>query len=516
MDNQDEIVAFLSEGTSYGNSDLKVDRIETHISIVFLVGDRAFKLKRAVRNSYLDFSTVEMRRKSCKAELELNRRTAPSLYVGVNAITREPAGQLAFSGKGTIVDWVVEMRRFSQMDLFDNLAESGELTPHLMRDLADVVARFHATAEAVFDQGGSEGMKKTIAGNNVNLVQSCPPLVASRVQQLFVTSMAKLSMMEDLLDKRQAFGMVRRCHGDLHLRNVCLFEGRPTPFDCIEFNEEISRIDVLYDLAFLLMDLIYKDLGSLANTVFNRYLDMTDDLDGLPALPLFMSARAAIRAHVAVSTGKIKNSDFAAKSAQSYLSIAETLLHQHPPCLIAIGGFSGVGKSTIAQAAAPYFQPAPGARVIRSDVLRKRLFEVEPEKRLPPHAYEKEVTGRVYDAMYDQAIKSLHSGYTAIVDAAFLQQDERVRIATAAEASRVPFVGFWLQAPSQVLDARLSARRGDASDADTLVLQQQLKSDLGTINWHRIDATRVVDIPSFMTTIQSYFDPPALNPAASN
>ena len=502
MDDQTEVIAFLSQGATYGKPDLMVERIETHISIVFLIGDRAYKLKRAVCFSYLDFSTAAMRGRFCEAELEFNRRTAADLYLRVRAINRGVNGGLAFDGAGDIVDWVVEMQRFSQSELFDNLAELRKLSPQLMVDLTNVVVRLHATAHTELDYGGRAGLEANIIENNANLGRACPPLDKAQVQGIYAQSMGKLSAIGELLDARRARGRVRRCHGDLHLRNVCLFDNRPTPFDCIEFNNAISCIDVLYDLAFLLMDLVHRDLDGLANVVFNRYLDLTADLDGLPALSLFMSVRAAVRAHVLAAQNQRNPPVLAVRDSQSYLSLAGTLLRPQPACLIAIGGLSGVGKSTIAQALAPSFPPAPGARVIRSDVLRKSLFDVAPETKLPSSAYGTETTERVYSIMYNQAKGSLAAGYTAIVDATFLRQGERIRIAGAAELSGVPFVGLWLEAPSGILEARLSARSGDASDADLLVLQQQLKTDIGAIDWYRIDATRKIDVTSFMTMLK--------------
>jgi uncharacterized protein len=487
MDNQSEVISFLSEGASYGKPGLTVERIETHISIVFLIGDRAYKLKRAVRFSYLDYSTTAMREGFCKTEFELNRRTAASLYLRLRTITRELGGNLAFDGDGIILDWVLEMQRFSQGALFDRLAEARRLTPDLMRDLTDVIVEFHAAAEVTRNHGGRAAIEETIVSNHANLLKSC--LDSYQVQQLNSASMLRLSTMGSILDTRRDGGRVRRCHGDLHLGNICLFQGRPTPFDCIEFSDDISCIDVLYDLAFLLMDLVRRDLNALASVVFNRYLDFTDDLSGLAALPLFMSVRAAVRAHVLGARSRQHPSIGTSSDARSYLSLAARLLGPHSPCLIAIGGLSGVGKSTLAQVLAPDFPPAPGARLIRSDVLRKRLFNVPPETRLPPSAYETAQTERVYRALHDQAIASLAAGYTAITDATFLREDERRRVAACAEVNGVPFVGLWLEAPSDVLIARIGARGRDASDADMLVLQQQLKVDTGSIGWHRIDAT---------------------------
>ena len=490
MDDQRDVISFLSEAESYGKAGLTLERLETHISMVFLIGDRAYKLKRAVRFSYLDYSTAARREWFCKAEFELNRRTAPALYLRVRAITREAGGNLAFDGDGTVLDWVLEMQRFAQDGLFDRLAEARKLTPELMRELTAVITEFHAAAEVTRDHGGRAAIEQTIGDNHANLLESCPPLDSHQVQRLYAASMLKLSTLGPLLDSRRDAGKVRHCHGDLHLRNICLFEGRPTLFDCIEFSDALSCIDVFYDLAFLLMDLIHRDLHDLANIVFNRYLDLTADLDGLAALPLFMSVRAAVRTHVLAAQDRQHPSRRTSGDAHAYFSLASSLLCPHPPCLIAIGGLSGVGKSTLAHELAPGFAPAPGARLIRSDVLRKRLFDVAPETRLPPSAYETKTTERVYRGLHEQATASLAAGYTAIVDATFLQKEERTRIAASAASSHVPFIGLWLEAPSEVLAARIGTRGRDASDANLRVLQQQLKIDTGPIGWCRIDATR--------------------------
>jgi aminoglycoside phosphotransferase family enzyme len=494
MDDQNEVISFLAKGANYGKPGSTVERIETHISIIFLVGDRAYKLKRAVRFSYLDYSSPALRKKYCLAEFELNRRTAPALYLRVHSITRTPDGELEFDGNGNAVDWVLEMHRFAQSDLFVELADSNKLTPELMRDLTDVIAIFHTAAETTPQYGGRQGLEETIAGNNSNLSSSCPPLDAQEVRALYETSMEKLSAVGKTLDARRDGGRVRRCHGDLHLRNICLVDGRPTLFDCIEFSDALACIDVLYDLAFLLMDLVKRDLNELASVVFNRYLDLTSDLDGLAALPLFMSARAAVRAHVFAAQNQQHPSTEILCDARSYLLLATTLLRPHAPRLIAIGGLSGSGKSTLAQRLAPDYPPAPGARVIRSDVLRKRLFNVAPETKLPPSAYEPAVSKLVYESLEHQAAAAIAAGYTAIADATFLREEERQRIAEVARRADVPFEGFWLEAPKEILESRIGARLRDASDADTSVLRQQLTYDVGQIGWRRLDATRDLSV----------------------
>jgi uncharacterized protein len=491
MDDQSETVAFLADGASYGLPGAPVEQVVTHCSHLFLVGDRAYKLKRAVQFTYLDYSTPMLRERFCRAELTLNRRTAPNLYVGVHRVTRRATGGLALDGQGEAVDFLLEMRRFREEDLFDRMAEGQRLTPALMRELADEIALFHRDAEITPGFGGAAALERTLAINHDNLVLAAPPLDLATIDRLRRTSTAQLADIAALLDARQRAGKVRRCHGDLHLRNICLHEGKPTLFDCIEFSDDFACIDVLYDLAFLLMDLTQRGLDAHASLVFNRYLDRSGESDGLLALPLFLSTRAAVRAHVAgtlVRAGPPPQAAEAAASARAYLALALKLLEPYPPCLVAVGGLSGSGKSTVAQALAVAFPPAPGARLLRSDVMRKRLAGVAPETALPRESYSQGSAQRVYAALYEEAAATLGVGYSVVVDATFLRQEERQAIAAVANEAGVPFIGLWLEAPREVLARRIAGRYGDASDADLTVLNWQLGRDPGTVVWQRVDA----------------------------
>jgi aminoglycoside phosphotransferase family enzyme/predicted kinase len=488
---QAAVIAFLADPASYGVE--SVERIDTHAAIVFLAGDRAFKLKRAVRFSYLDYSTLAARERSCRAELTLNRRTAPDLYEEVRPIARDRDGRLSFGGTGTVVDWVVVMRRFDQDTLFDRMAESGRLTLPLMLALAEQIARFHAEAEIDREAGGAQGLAASVASDARNLRAAVPEIFeAAAVDSLIAATQAELARHAELLEARRRAGKVRHCHGDLHLRNICLVEGRPTLFDCIEFNPAISNIDVLYDLAFLLMDLDARRLQALGNAVFNRYLDDRDEGDGLPALPLFLSVRAGVRAHVTAAAAR-QQPDVGARrqlveQARAYLSQAVDLLQPRPPCLIAVGGLSGSGKSSVAYGLAPALGQVPGARVLRSDVLRKNFFGVASAQRLPPSAYGEDVTARVYRRMREEAAAVLAAGRCVIADALHARPAEREAVADVARAAGVPFVGLWLEAPAAVLTARIAARRDDASDATVDVLKRQLAYDLGPMSWTRVDA----------------------------
>jgi aminoglycoside phosphotransferase family enzyme/predicted kinase len=494
LDDQRDVIAFLGWPSSYGPGIERVEIIETHVSLVFLAGDRAYKLKRAVKLPYLDFSTDERRREACEAELALNRRTAPALYLNIRRLGRDATGTVCFSDKGPAVDWVVVMRRFDQALLFDALAKSGGLRTRLMDALADHIGQFHRTAERRFDQGGAAAMRDIAEENHRCLVDAPRAGFArERIDGIREKWRRGVEAVAGLLENRRAAGKVRRCHGDLHLRNICLVDGEPTLFDCLEFSDALASIDVLYDLAFLLMDLEHRRLAHLANRVLNRYLDHTGEDDGLMALPLFLSLRAGIRAHVtATALEQAGSPDRAAEMAAEalgYLDLAHRFLEPQPCRLVAVGGLSGSGKSTLAAGLAPELGLRPGARVLRSDVTRKLLLGVMPETRLPAAAYTPDVTRRVYDTLRQAAATALAAGCSVIIDAASLLPAERRSFAEAARNAGVPFSGLWLEAGAEAMAGRIRDRRGDASDATPEILVRQLAHDPGEIDWARIDCS---------------------------
>jgi predicted kinase len=292
-----------------------------------------------------------------------------------------------------------------------------------------------------------------------------------------------------LLDQRARDGFVRHCHGDLHLGNIVLLDGVPVLFDCLEFDEALATIDTFYDLGFVLMDLVHLDLGGLAQRLLNGYLDATWDDAGTALLPLFLSCRAAIRAKVAGFGAGEQPGAAEAGEARAYLDLARRFLAPAPPRLLAVGGISGTGKSTLARALAPGLGAIPGAVVLRSDVTRKKLFDAAPTERLGPEAYSEDVSRKVYDALLARAAALLRAGHSAIVDAVSLDHRDRARIEQVAADAGVPFQGFWLSAPAQTLLARVRARKGDASDATETVLEAQLQVDPGAMSWQQLDAS---------------------------
>lgn len=485
---QDEVVAFLTSDAGFGYRAAAPQLVETHISLVILSGPHAIKLKRAVRLGYVDFSTPERRLAACERELELNRRTAPALYKAVHRITRETNGGLALNGDGALVDAVVEMARFDEAGLFENLAVQDAISKPVLTRLAGRIAAFHAGAEIDLSSNGSSRIAAVLHINERAFATTdvFPPEKLEALRSTFRTRLAALS---DLLDARARTGKVRRCHGDLHLRNICLIDGEPTLFDCLEFDEGMATTDILYDVAFLLMDLWHRDLRAEANLVFNRYLDACDEEDGLPLISFLMAVRAAVRAHVSATQAQAGATAVARREeANAYFQLAQDLLRSHPAKLIAVGGLSGSGKSTVAAALAPEINPAPGARILASDRIRKHLFGVAAETRLPTDAYRPDISETVYVELADRAARIAGRGHAVVADAVFDRPEERVRIENAAISADAPFQGLWLDADPERLIARVRSRTGDVSDATPEVVASQLNHALGTITWARVQA----------------------------
>jgi aminoglycoside phosphotransferase family enzyme/predicted kinase len=464
-------------------------RIDTHISHLLLGQERVFKVKRAVRTPYLDYSTVALRVAACRREVELNRRTAPSLYRGVVLVSRDESGKLRIGGDGELVEVAVEMERFPDDALLDRAVQEGRAGPREIEALAAALARFHGQATVDGTRGGAAGMARVLDINEAGLAAAglVDTALADEVAGFFRSA---LSGHAEALDRRRREGRVRHCHGDLTLRNIALIDGQPTPFDCIEFDDDLATIDVLYDLAFPLMDLWHRDRRDLANRLFNRWCDATGDTRDLALLPFFMAVRAAVRAHVmgrqALDHGA-EQSGIGAE-ALAYLELAVGLLQPAPARCVAVGGLSGSGKSTVAAALAPDFGLAPGARVLASDRTRKRLFGVDPTTRLPPEAYEPEVSARVYAELMQGGAAVLAQGHAAVLDAVFDREADRAEAAAVAQRAGVPFAGLWLDTAARTRERRVAARSGDVSDATVEVVAAQSARELGSMSWTIVPA----------------------------
>jgi hypothetical protein len=488
---QSEVAAFLADPATHGGA--PVERFDTHGAMVFLAGERGYKLKRAVHYPYMDFSTPDKREAACRAELRLNRRTAPQIYLAAEPVRRAGDGGLRLGGDaGEIVDWVVVMRRFDQDRLLDRMAERGALTPELIEELTDHVVALHAEAERHPDTA-AETLDAVVQGNLADLREEPAVFDPDAVAALTGAAHSALDATAQLRRRRAADGFVRHCHGDLHLRNVVVLEEGPVLFDAIEFNDALAIVDVLYDFAFLLVDLDFEGRRGLANRALNRYLAATLDYEGLAALPLWLSTRAQIRAKVLSSVAANLEDEAAAaeqrRLAAAYLHLALAYLRPGPPQLVAIGGLSGTGKTTVARGLAPELGPAPGAVILRSDVTRKRLLGKPETEKLGQSAYTAEVTDRVFNSIAERAETVLRAGHAAIADAVYVLPEQRARIAEAAERAQVPCHGLWLAAPLETRLERVDGRSGDASDAGRKIAEKQERYHAGPIEWPEVDAS---------------------------
>jgi uncharacterized protein len=485
---QERIFAFLTDPVTHPQA----KRIDTHAASVFLEGSRALKIKHAVRFPFLDYSTLEKRKTACDEEIRINRQFAPQIYRRVVPITRNDDGSLSIDGTGAPVEYAVEMTRFDERQTIDHLAEAGPLDPGLVEAIADAIAASHAAAPRMPAEHWIESIPQFIA-DSIAAFRAAACFPADDINELAKTSQLAFFHVHGLLKQRGRQGHVRRCHGDLHLANIVLIEQMPVLFDAIEFDEKVASIDVLYDLAFPLMDLLRYGRQAEANALLNRYLSITSDenLGALAAVPLLLSIRAAIRAHVLLARLGQSNPEKTAivEMARAYFELARALIHPPAPMLIAVGGLSGTGKSVLARGLAPFIGPQPGAVVVRSDVLRKQLFGVRETERLPADAYLPEVSERIYDALGQDAAHIVSQGHSAVVDAVFAREAERAAIEDAARRLGIRFVGLFLVADLETRQNRVSRRGPDASDATAEVAGLQEKYNIGALDWASIDAS---------------------------
>ena len=490
---QRDVFAFLQDPATYGRTE-PVIRIDTHGAAVFLAGPDVYKVKRSVRFPFMDFSTLEKRRAACEAELVVNRDNAPDLYLGIVPITCD-GGVLHLGGSGEIVEWAVHLRRFDENATLDRLATNGPFSAELIDKLAQAIVAAHRRAPLRAGDVATRTLRCLLHETVDELGAAADIFPPDQVAMFGAAICAAFDQAEPLLLRRGERGQVRRCHGDLHLGNLVLIDDAPVLFDALEFEEAIATCDILYDLAFLLMDLSKRRLHDNANRLFNRYLSFSDDeasqIEGLAALPLFLSFRAAIRAKVIADQFRLDSRRNKLRGeALSYFDAAIGFLVPVPPQLVAIGGLSGTGKTTLAIAIAPSLGRAPGALHLRSDVVRKHRFAVAETARLPGTAYKADISAVVYDTLNELAETALRAGQAVVVDATYLLAEERDAIAAVAARAGVPFMGLWLEAPTEMLVRRVTDRRRDASDATASVVVSQAKQAVGTLTWHRMDTSQ--------------------------
>ena len=479
------LIRNLLDPAAYDHPVAAVELLETHISWLLLTGEYAYKIKKPVDFGFLDFSTLAQRRHYCQEELRLNRRLAPALYLAVVAITGSPAAP-RLSGPGSAIEYAVKMRQFSQESLMTRVLARGRLQPEQLDTLAGHIAAFHAQAECAGPDspyGTAENVWQPVAQNFAQIRPHLSnPDQLARLQSLQEWSEAAYHRLRDTLAQRKAQGFIRECHGDLHLGNMVLLDGRITPFDCLEFNAGLRWIDVMSEVAFLTMDLHARGHPALAHRFLNRYCESSGDYSGLRLLRFYQVYRALVRAKVAclrLTQSGLNETEAAAtrRDAHRYLALAQDYTRSTPRPLLITHGLSGSGKTHNTQD----LVETHGAVRIRSDVERKRLFGLPPGARshagLDQGLYRPEASRRTYERLAALAQEVLEAGLPVIVDATFLKREQRAAFRALARRLGLPFIILDFQAPPALLRQRIKARAAaerDASEATVAVLERQL------------------------------------------
>lgn len=472
------VSSFLSSPSAFDDGTVEVKTISTHASIVFLGRSLVYKIKRPVQYDYMNFSTLEKRKANCDNEFALNKAIAPSLYLSVCAITLEKNGDLKIDGEGEPVEWAVSMQRFPEEQVLKNLALKNNFQKEQAIELGQSIASYHKSLPPLKVLDGASRIDEVIK----ELDRSLKPLEGLyegfQTSSLLGALRAAFADCQAELDQRGQMGFVRRCHGDLHLNNIVMTANGPVPFDALEFDERLATIDVIYDLSFLLMDLLHMGLKRQANIVLHRYALNAWELmsrGGFKILPLCLSIRSAIRAMVLGQQASLSEpaDKTILKEAKSYLSLANELLERPPQALLTVGGLSGTGKSTLAVELAALKTAPLGAVLLRSDLERKEMLGVSEFEHLSVENYSSEMSSRVYDQMLKKAEQILTEGQSVILDAVFLSKTERDRANGLANTRGVSFCGLYLDAPLPNLLSRVGARSNDASDADQAVVKKQ-------------------------------------------
>lgn len=454
-----------------------IQLIQTHVSYVFLTGDYAYKVKKPVNFGFLDFSTLDRRQHFCQEELRLNQRGAAVLYLEVLPIT-QTGDQFALNGTGEPVEYSLKMRQFPQEDLFLAVFERGELTEAAMMDLGQILAQFHAQS-AVNDHIRTFGEVAQIRqAFDENYAQTEQYIGGPQTQAQFDATKQYTDRFfaerQDLFASRIQHDQIRECHGDLHLRNICRWQGQTLLFDCIEFNEPFRFVDFMYDVAFTVMDLEARQRPDLGNAFLNTYIEQTGDWEGLQLLPLYLSRQAYVRAKV---TSFLLNDPTipeavkqdANQTATEYYQLAYDYTKPRQGQLWVMSGLSGSGKTTTARQLARKLN----AIHIRSDAVRKHLGGIALQDRGGPELYTAEMTQKTYDRLLELGVILAQQGFPVILDAKYDRQALRAAVMAEAEAHQLPLKIVHCTAPLEVMQERLQQRTGDIADATVEILKQQ-------------------------------------------
>ncbi|MFB2937713.1 AAA family ATPase [Aerosakkonemataceae cyanobacterium BLCC-F154] len=452
--------------------------IQTHVSFVLLTGDYAYKLKKAVNFGFLDYSTLELREHFCRQELEMNKRGAAEIYLQVLPITQGD-NKFELAGSGEAVEYALKMCQFPQDNLLINLFQQGKLTEEMVEDLGRLVAQFHSkcpTNDYILSFGEVAQVRQAF---DENYAQTAKYIGLAQTQEQFDATKEFtdnfFATKQEVLTSRIKNRKIRECHGDLHLGNICLWDGKILLFDCIEFNEPFRFVDVMYDVAYGVMNFFVGGHRDLANAYLNTYLEESGDWEGLQVLPLYVSRQAYVRAKITsflLDDPSIPDADKeqAKFAATQYYKMACDCTKLGQGSLIMMSGVSGSGKSTVAKKIARQ----NNAIHIRSDAVRKHLAGVSLSEKGGEDLYTPEMTERTYSRLLELGILLASVGHSVILDAKYDRQSLRQPVITAATKNHLPLQILHCTAPEAVLRDRLNSRTSDISDATANLLTSQL------------------------------------------
>ena len=450
---------------------------QTHISYVLLTGDYVYKLKKPVNFGFLDFSTLDKRQHFCAEELRLNQRGAPELYLEVLPVT-QVENQYQLSETGQPVEYVIKMRQFPQEALFIKMFEQGKLSETHMEELGRVVAQYHALAQTndYIRKFGEVAQVRESINENYELSKNYigGPQTQAQFEETKQYTDGFFAQRPELFVSRIENNWIRECHGDLHLRNICLWQNKILLFDCIEFNEQFRFVDVMYDAAFVMMDLEARQRSDLGNAFLNTYVEQTGDWEGLQVLPLYLCRQAYVRAKVNSlllddpSVPGSAKSEATATAAQ-YYQLASEYTKPRLGKLILMSGLSGSGKSTVARQLARQM----GAIHIRSDAVRKHLAGIPLTDRGGDELYTAQMSQKTYERLLFLGIMLANQGFSVILDAKYDRQQLRSIAIAQAQFHQLPLQILHCSAPVEVLRDRLEKRTNDIADATADLLSGQ-------------------------------------------
>jgi len=504
LDMQEVLLQNLQQAQLFPHTVDRFTLLQTHISWVLLTGPYAYKFKKPVNLGFLDFSTLALRKHFCEEELRLNQQLAPDLYLEVIAITGSPAHP-ELNGKGQAIEYAVKMQQFPQSAQLDEVLANAELKAEHIDRLAETVAEFHdrtkrATSDTTY--GLPQQVWQPVAENFQHIRNSIDQnLFEQRLNTLQNWCQAQFDQLVDVFQQRKLQGYVREGHGDMHLRNMALLDKKVVLFDCLEFNPSLRWIDVINDVAFLIMDLDDRGQSPLAWRFLNRYLELTGDYAGIRLLNFYKVYRALVRAKVdAIRLGQAHLSREEQNTTQqdfmAYLELTESYTRKASPVLILTRGVSGTGKTTYTQS----LLETMGAIRIRSDVERKRLYKQNRD------LYSHETTQQVYRYLALLAGDLLRSGYRVIVDATFIDSRQITLFHQLAHQMDIPFHILEFTAKPDTLRNRIRQRKQDYSDATINVLEQQLQqwqtlSDDVKVYLIQLDTEQPIDLIQLANTL---------------